>query len=179
MNRIVELQPGRTIEWSARDRAFIVEHELRLNLENGVLGYNAVAVEPSEKVYPPWRSSSTGGVSFVAEIGTSIAAEIDLSRGWNGYAHIENLVVAREFRRQGLARALVNRAIAWAESMQLAGVFLETQNNNLAACQLYESCGFILQGFDSSLYRGLNDVHSREIALFWYRQACRGPHRSA
>lgn len=176
MNRIVELPSGRVIEWSARDRAFIVEYELRLHLANGALGYDAVAVAPFEKIYPPWQSSSTGGASFVVKVGTSIAAEINLSPGWNGFAHIENLVVAQEFRRQGFARALVNRAIAWAESMQLAGVFLETQNNNLAACQLYESCGFILQGFDSSLYRGL-DPHSQEVALFWYRQGGKGPSR--
>jgi len=170
MNRIVELPAGQTIEWSARDRTFTVEHELKLHLVNGVLSYEAIAVAPYEKTYPSWQRLSAEGVSFVGYVGDRVAAEISLSNGWNGYAHIENLIVAQQFRRQGLARALVERAIAWAESRHLAGVMLETQSNNVPACQLYESCGFSLQGFDSSLYRGLN-LHSQEIALFWYRQA--------
>ena len=170
MNRIVELPAGQATEWSARDRTFIVDHELTLHLAHGVLSYEAIAVLPYEKVYPSWQSSSADGTSFAVKVGDRVAAEIDLSNGWNGYAHIENLVVAQELRRQGLARALVERALAWAESKHLAGVMLETQNNNSPACHLYESCGFILKGFDSSLYRGLN-LHSQEVALFWYRQA--------
>jgi streptothricin acetyltransferase len=170
MHRIVELPAGPATEWSARDRTFIVKHELRLRLASGVLSYEAIAVAPYEKVYPLWQKSSAEGASFVARAGDRVVAEISLSNGWNGYAHIENLFVAREFRRQGLARELVERAVAWAESRNLAGVMLETQSNNVPACQLYESCGFSLKGFDSSLYRGL-DRHSQEVALFWYRQA--------
>ena len=170
MSRIVELPDGQATDWSAHDRTFIVEHELRLYLANGVLRYEAIAVAPYEKVYPSSEKLSADGASFVVKVGDRVAAEISLSKGWNGYAHIQNLVVAQAFRRQGLARELVERAIAWAESKCLAGVMLETQNNNVPACQLYESCGFNLQGFDSSLYRGLN-LHSQEVAVFWYLQA--------
>ena len=44
---------------------------------------------------------------------------------------------------------------------------VETQNNNVAACKLYERCGFRLSGFDQDLYRG-QDPETTEIALFWY-----------
>jgi streptothricin acetyltransferase len=44
---------------------------------------------------------------------------------------------------------------------------LETQNNNVGACKLYEACGFTLGGFDRYLYRG-EMPDTREIALFWY-----------
>ena len=44
---------------------------------------------------------------------------------------------------------------------------LETQNNNVGACKLYERCGFQLSGFDADLYRG-DDRCVREVALFWY-----------
>jgi len=50
----------------------------------------------------------------------------------------------------------------------LAWIRAETQNNNLPACKLYESCGFHLGGFDRDLYRGL-DGGTSEVALFWYR----------
>jgi streptothricin acetyltransferase len=170
MKRIVELPRGQVTDWSARDRTFTVDRELKLHLVNDVLSYESVAVTPSEKTYPSWQMSSAESVSFAVYIGTRIAAEIGLSKGWNAYAHIESLVVAQEFRRQGLARNLVQRAVVWAESQHFPGVMLETQNNNVPACQLYESCGFKLQGFDSSLYRGLKP-HSQEVALFWYRKS--------
>jgi streptothricin acetyltransferase len=57
--------------------------------------------------------------------------------------------------------------VAWARDRQLAGVMLETQNNNVAACRLYESCGFQLGGFDRCLYQGLHPG-THEIALYWY-----------
>jgi streptothricin acetyltransferase len=164
---IAELPADQAVEWSARDRTFVVESELKLHLVQGLLSYEAIAVTPYEKTYSSWRRLPTGGVSFVGYVGDRIAAEIDLVNGWNGYAQVENLVVAQESRRQGLARALVERAVAWAESKRLPGVMLETQNNNISACHLYESCGFKLEGFDSSLNRGLNQ-HSQEVALFWY-----------
>ena len=172
MIHIAELPAGQVEQWSARDRTLTVERELNLRLVNGVLSYEVVAVAPYEKTYPSWQASSTETVSFAAFFDGRVVGELDLSKGWNGYAHIENLVVARNSRRQGLARALMERGVEWAESQKLPGVMLETQNNNVAACELYRSCGFRLGGFDSDLYRGL-DPSSREIALFWYRNHIR------
>ena len=44
---------------------------------------------------------------------------------------------------------------------------LETQDNNVPACRLYERCGFQLRGFDTHLYKG-HDPATGEIALYWY-----------
>jgi ribosomal protein S18 acetylase RimI-like enzyme len=62
---------------------------------------------------------------------------------------------------------LTLRAIEWAKEKGLPGLMLETQNNNVAACHLYESCGFELGGFDRNLYKGLHP-DTKEIALYWY-----------
>lgn len=43
----------------------------------------------------------------------------------------------------------------------------ETQDNNVAACKLYERCGFQLSGFDADLYRALASF-ANEVALFWH-----------
>ena len=67
MNRIVELPAGQATEWSDRDRTFIVEHELKLHLANGVLSYETTTVAPYEKVYPSWQTLSTDGASFACE----------------------------------------------------------------------------------------------------------------
>lgn len=60
-------------------------------------------------------------------------------------------------------------ASPWAArvSPRQGSVMLETQNINVVACRLYESCGFVLGGFDACLYRGVMPG-TREIALFWY-----------
>ena len=50
----------------------------------------------------------------------------------------------------------------------LPGIMLETQNNNLGACRLYERCGYVLGGIDHLRYRGI-DPRTQEVALFWYR----------
>jgi len=44
---------------------------------------------------------------------------------------------------------------------------LETQNNNLAACRLYESYGFVVGGVDYLRYRAI-DPATEEAAIFWY-----------
>lgn len=54
----------------------------------------------------------------------------------------------------------------------LPGVMLETQDNNVGACRLYEACGFEIGGFDRKLYRGIADV-GEEVAVYWYRDIYR------
>ncbi|MCY1188690.1 hypothetical protein D3C81_1499100 [compost metagenome] len=58
-------------------------------------------------------------------------------------------------------------ACFWARKKQLPGVMLETQNNNLGACRLYQDYGFELGGIDRLRYRGI-DPETAEVALFWY-----------
>ena len=50
---------------------------------------------------------------------------------------------------------------------QHAGIMLETQNNNVAACKFYEKCGFVIGGFDFLVYKGL-DIENDEVAIYWY-----------
>jgi ribosomal protein S18 acetylase RimI-like enzyme len=96
-----------------------------------------------------------------------LAGQVILRKNWNHYAYLEDIAVDAGFRRLGVGRALLQHTVAWAKARQLAGIMLETQNNNAAACRLYESCGFKLAGFDRYLYKGL-DPNTDEIALYWY-----------
>ena len=72
-----------------------------------------------------------------------------------------------KFRRQGVGKALIVQARQWAQERNLAGIMLETQNNNVGACMLYERCGFRLGGVDKYLYKGINS-ETDEVALYWY-----------
>jgi ribosomal protein S18 acetylase RimI-like enzyme len=92
---------------------------------------------------------------------------IRLARGWNGIAHIESLATDRPVRGRGIGRKLLDAASGWARQQDLAGLFAETQTNNLDACRFYQRCGFTLGGYDRQLYAAL-ERHRSEVALFWY-----------
>ena len=156
----------------AFDRSFTVTGELRLGFHEGAFTYEIVAVKPYEKSYAD-EGEEDGGELFVAYLDGQVAGTLVLSEAWNGYALIEDIAVARDLRRAGVASALLRHAMAWCRARELPGIMLETQHNNVAACRLYARHGFRLGGVDLDLYRGLPHQGRREIALFWYWHADR------
>jgi GNAT superfamily N-acetyltransferase len=64
--------------------------------------------------------------------------------------------VALPARRHGVAKALLDVAQFWSRKKNLPGMMLETQNNNLGACRLYERCGYVMGGIDHLRYRGID-----------------------
>ena len=105
---------------------------------------------------------------FMAYLDDQPVGHLVVSTNWNGYAHIDELAVHAPARRHGVAKALLDVAQFWSRKKKLPGIMLETQNNNLGACRLYERCGYVLGGIDHLRYRGI-DRHTAEVALFWYR----------
>jgi streptothricin acetyltransferase len=155
------------------DGTFTVDSKLVLRAENDLVRFAIVGVPPYQKRYPAEELDYTTYLHqpdkaiFLAYAGGQLAGQIIVRKNWNRYAYIEDLVVDAGFRREGVGRALLQHAVTWARAQQLAGVMLETQNNNVAACRLYESGGFQLAGFDRCLYQGLHPG-TDEIALYWY-----------
>ncbi len=155
------------------DDEFTIEARLILHIENGEIHYEAVPVPPSKKRYSKDDIDFTSTIDnpekiiYLAYAGDVIAGQIILRKNWNNTAYIEDIAVDVKFRRQGIGRQLVKRAQRWARESHLAGIMLETQDNNVGACRFYESCGFKLRGFDTYLYKGLARV-TDEIALYWY-----------
>lgn len=156
------------------DGTFVVDSELVLSVEGAHISYHTVTVEPYKKRYVPEQNrdlrayiDSPKGAVYLAYIEERVCGQMIISLSWNNYALIEDLEVDVKFRRNGVGQALIEQAKSWASSLGLAGIAVETQNNNVSACRFYERCGFLLCGFDSNLYRGLNP-NSTETALFWY-----------
>ncbi len=104
---------------------------------------------------------------FVARAEGRMLGYIALSIGWNGYAEIDDIAVDASARRSGVAVAMMDKAVNWAREHSLAGLRLETQSNNVAACRFYARYGFELAGYDRYLYTALNPG-TREVALYWY-----------
>ena len=154
------------------DGTFTVNSKLVLHVENNTITYTIVEVPPYEKRYKDddidlTYISDPDKTIYLAYINETIAGHIILRKNWNNYAYIEDIAVDVQFRQQGIGKALLNYAKEWAKKKKLAGIMLETQNNNVAACKFYERCGFILGGFDKYLYKGLH-TNTEEIALYWY-----------
>ena len=72
-------------------------------------------------------------------IGQEASARLVLRDDWVG---IDDLWVAPERRRQGLARALLAEAVDWAASLGATTAYLQVAEDNTPALTLYESLGF-------------------------------------
>jgi ribosomal protein S18 acetylase RimI-like enzyme len=94
-----------------------------------------------------WRQRAKGGpasVSFIAwEGGDGIGlAAIFAVDDAPERMHLVGMWVDPRHRRRGVARALVERAVRWAEQRQAREVILWVADHNTAARMLYERVGF-------------------------------------
>jgi ribosomal-protein-alanine N-acetyltransferase len=65
---------------------------------------------------------------------------------------IENIVVATEFQRQGIADQLMRALIGQAQTLAASTILLEVRESNLAARRLYEKHGFRKSGRRRNYY---------------------------
>lgn len=152
---------------------FTVSGYAMVQVGQSVDQWQVEAVEPYSKNYGidsqefcDYRDAADSTV-MVAWLGERAVGHMVLSRHWNGYAHVDELAVDASARRNGVARSLLDVAQFWTRKQNLPGIMLETQNNNLAACRLYEQYGFVVGGVDHLRYRAI-DPQTRESAIFWY-----------
>jgi len=75
--------------------------------------------------------------------------------------------VDSDYRRQGLATALLYRCIQEAKERRLRAVMARTLTNNAPASHLLSRAGFELAGLDSHLFSN-HDLVKEAVALFWY-----------
>lgn len=130
-------------------------------------------ITPYRKCYgidPDEFASYLGGSDsavFMAYLDDEAVGHVVVSTNWNGFAHVDELAVAARARRHGVAKSLLEVVKFWSLKKNLPGIMLETQNNNIGACRLYERCGYQVGGIDGLRYRGI-DPQTREVAIFWY-----------
>ncbi|MDY8046617.1 GNAT family N-acetyltransferase [Paenibacillus polymyxa] len=114
-------------------------------------------------------------ISYIDEQGKSIflyydendcVGQIKLCTNWNGYALIEDIAVAKDWRHKGIGAALLSKATEWAKQNNLVGLMLETQDVNVLACRFYAKNNFVIGGVDTMLYSNFSTAH--EKAIFWY-----------
>ncbi len=152
---------------------FTVYGYAQVQIGKPVAQWRVDSVEPYLKNYGidsqefcDYRDAADSTV-LVAWLDEQPVGHIVISKKWNGYAHIDELAVDVTARRNGIARKLLDVAQFWSRRQNLSGIMLETQNNNLAACKLYENYGFVVGGVDYLRYRAI-DPATEEAAIFWY-----------
>jgi streptothricin acetyltransferase len=152
-------------------RKSMVKSRLVLGIENEKLVYTVTDVEPYERDVQvedtDYGFSETPPAIFFAEVDGKLAGRIKLLKWWNQFGYVEDLVVNPEYRGMNIGRKLLERGIQWARENNFPGVMLETQDDNVPACLLYQSCGFVLGGFDRNVYKAI-DPNRKDSALYWY-----------
>ena len=154
-------------------RNSIVNSKLVLHIQDNKISYSIIPVEPYEKILNVDAEDYTTFIDnpekiiFFADVDGKPIGQIKMVPWWNRFTYIEELTVAPGFRGKGVGRGLLTRAIEWAKGQHFPGITLETQDNNVPACILYEKCGFVLSGFDLYAYWNFPEA-KEEIALYWY-----------
>lgn len=173
MNITIRMKgPQEPQETDSFSRKSLVTSRLALGIENEKLVYSIVSVDPPyerdiQTDDVDYSFDEAGPTIFTAEADGQSAGRIRMIRWWNQFCYVEDLVVNPQYRGRGIGRMFLERGIQWARENRFPGVMLETQDDNVPACTLYQSCGFVLSGFDRNLYKAVNP-NTRDIALFWY-----------
>jgi RimJ/RimL family protein N-acetyltransferase len=105
-----------------------------------------------------FRSSLTepGHYLSVAEVSGGLVGQLHLGVAPYGVAEL-GMHVASEWRGQGIGRALMQDAIAWAAAEPgVHKIALQVWPHNEPAQRLYRSCGFEQEGYLRSHYRRKN-----------------------
>ena len=169
---IRQLAPNESPRTKAFSRKSMVTSRLVLQIEHERLTYTIAPVDPPyerevQLEDTEYGFNETPPVVFFAEADGQPAGRIRMLKWWNQFGYVEDLVVNPQFRGLGVGRKLLERGIQWAREQGYPGVMLETQDDNVPACTLYQSCGFVLSGFDRNIYKAINP-NTRETALYWY-----------
>ena len=69
-----------------------------------------------------------------------------------GTIDIHNLATHLQYRRRGVARLLLKRALGHAREQSISRVTLEVRKSNVPAQKLYESMGFVVTGLREGYY---------------------------
>ena len=86
--------------------------------------------------------------------------------------HVNNLAVLPEYRRRGVASAILKHMFSETRRMGAKRVTLEVRRSNVAAQQLYENFGFAVAGVRRGYYR-----QPEEDALVLWREGV--PHNGS
>ncbi len=120
----------------------------------------------------PWTEQS-----FKSELSNAVATyfvaenEEGTVLGYIGYwwsffeVQITFLAVAPAYRRQGVAKALIDHVCAACRKIDVQTIQLEVRSGNAPAIALYKKCGFVKVGCRPKYYGGKEDAVLMDLNL--------------
>jgi [ribosomal protein S18]-alanine N-acetyltransferase len=112
-----------------------------LNDVRAILAIEQSAPSAAHWTYEQYKNLVANGVILVAEEAGQISGFIG-TKSVAGEWEIENVVVAAQFLRHGIANELLRELIRGAQSESASAVLLEVRESNLPARQLYKKHKF-------------------------------------
>jgi len=114
----------------------------------------------ADELLPNWRQGECFLVGADAS-GQPIAFLDMTAQAWHGVGWIRNLIVHRDYRRQGVASGLLRAARHWALDNELSKLTLETQTKNYPAIRFAQKHRFTFCGYNDRYYS------NGDIAVFF------------
>ncbi|MCL2573962.1 MAG: GNAT family N-acetyltransferase [Defluviitaleaceae bacterium] len=115
-----------------------------------------------DKLFQPWWENVMAW--GIIENDKLIAAIETDAEDWNNRLRVTELWVDKDYRRMGIAKALMDTAMQRARDEKRRALILETQSRNEGAINFYLNYGFSLIGFDSCAYQN-NDLERKEVRM--------------
>ncbi len=82
-----------------------------------------------------------------------------------GVANIDNVVVAADFRGQGIGQRMLEELIRLGEAESVEAFTLEVRVSNAAAIHIYEKFGFVSEGIRPGFY----EKPTEDASIMWKR----------
>ena len=89
-----------------------------------------------------------------------------LADDWFKYMYLDDLKVCNQYRKQGIGKALLDKALEIAHDRKYNGLYTIGQDNNLSACLFYLKMGFVIGGFDNHIYFGTTQENKANIIFY-------------
>jgi len=99
-----------------------------------------------------FSTDSATRIAIVAQDREASVRGFAIARVVGEEVELENIVVDRKRRNQGLGTKLVEKIMERSKSRNASRLFLEVRESNPAARALYEKCGFVLSGRRRAYY---------------------------
>jgi RimJ/RimL family protein N-acetyltransferase len=109
-----------------------------------------------ERRYLRATRRSPNAAVFVAEAPDGLVARLSVARDPHpASAHVADLglMVAAEYRRRGIGKALLEQAVEWARAARVSKLELHVFPYNEPALALYRAFGFVEEGYRRRHYR--------------------------
>lgn len=169
---IIQMNQDNMNDYSSSNEHFIVFGRIVPRYENDAWSYTE---ENFSEQYIKQYDDDEIDMSYVGDENKAVflcyekdncIGRIKLRANWNGFALIEDIAVAKEWRHKGVGTELLKAAFEWAKKKELIGAMLETQDVNVAACRFYAKNRFVIGAVDNRLYSKFSTAN--EKAIFWY-----------